>query len=414
MHILLYTTEFPPYNGGIATFSHAAARGLQQCGAAVTVIAPAYGPQDREYDERAGFKVQRMRGAVRFGPAACRFLLGHALLRPPDALFLANVKAQLHVATLGPVPVPVAAYLHGAEVTAHFADELEPVFREQVRRFYREAAVVMANSRSTADLFAQYRQHHRREADVVYMGIDPDRLLTADGEPSGGRVQPAGECGATVLCVARLSPEKGHATLLRAFARVQARVPRAVLRLAGDGPCRMALESLVRELGLPAQVQFLGDLGPQALRQQYASCDVFAVVGQLESFGLTFLEANLFGKPVVAARVGGAPEAVVEGVTGLLVNPGNDDEVAAAISALLLDPQRAQAMGCAGRERVLREFTHIHMARRILEHLRAPVPPVSRARVRAWAAASWGSLTASAAVARCLGPRPRRATAHIR
>lgn len=156
------------------------------------------------------------------------------------------------------------------------------------------------------------------------------------------------------LC-ARLSPEKNVPLLLEAFASVRAAMPEARLVIAGDGPARADVESSVRRLGLEADVALLGfrDDVPSLIR----AFDVFCLPSLTEGTSTTLLEAMNAGCPAVVTRVGGNPEIVVEGVTGECVPSGHAPALAAALTTMLQDPDRARRMGAAGHSRVKERFT---------------------------------------------------------
>jgi glycosyltransferase involved in cell wall biosynthesis len=160
-----------------------------------------------------------------------------------------------------------------------------------------------------------------------------------------------------VLTVARLDEVKGHRFLLEA-ARL---VPEATFVLAGEGPERAALEAQALGLGVADHVCFMGHQAdvPSLL----ASCDVVVLPSLAESSSLTLLEAMAARKPVIATRVGGIPEIVEDGQTGLLVPPSDPPALAAAIRSLLVDPDRAERLASAGRARVQRDFTLEAMVR---------------------------------------------------
>jgi len=166
------------------------------------------------------------------------------------------------------------------------------------------------------------------------------------------------------VCVARLHRDKDHATLLRAWALVRARLGATTpaLELAGDGPLRAPLEALAAALGLGAVVRFLGARGdvPAVLGRAAA----FVLATRREGLGLAAIEAMAASLPVVAAGAGGIAEAVVQGETGLLVRPGAASALAAAVLALVADPDRARRLGEAGRRRAEREFSAPVMVRR--------------------------------------------------
>ena len=178
---------------------------------------------------------------------------------------------------------------------------------------------------------------------TVWNGIDLARFAYL-GPTSGG---PA-------VIVGRLVPEKDHATLLRALAILKRAEPGFRLEIAGDGPCSGELQALAVELGLGESVRFLGrvDDVPALLGR----AGLLVLSSWLEGTSLTLLEAMARGLPVVATRVGGNPEVVVEGETGLLVPPREPAPLAAAMLALWRDPGRARALGLAGRERAERSF----------------------------------------------------------
>jgi glycosyltransferase involved in cell wall biosynthesis len=158
-----------------------------------------------------------------------------------------------------------------------------------------------------------------------------------------------------LLCVGRLIPVKGHLVLLRALAQARSRVPGLTLDLAGHGPLEPALKAYVRELGLDEAVRFLGFVSPVQRAVEDAAVVVVPSLG--EGFGMVALEAMERGRPVIASAVGGLPEIVADGVTGLVVPAGDAEALADAIVELAADLPRAAEMGLAGRERAVASFT---------------------------------------------------------
>lgn len=157
-----------------------------------------------------------------------------------------------------------------------------------------------------------------------------------------------------LICVARFHPVKDHATLLRGFARVAQQCPNANLLLVGDGPLRSDLESLTHQLHLQDRVQFLGIRSdvPELIQ----AADVFVMTSLSEAASLTLLEAMAAGLPVVVTDVGGNPEIVRHNIDGLLVPRQDDAALSEALSTLLHHPEKAEALGASGRDRVHQKY----------------------------------------------------------
>ena len=201
-------------------------------------------------------------------------------------------------------------------------------------------------------------------------GHDPAKLLTIryglDELPSARSDPTPAEAGIPAdaplaLAVGRLIDQKDHATLLRAFALVRANLPRARLAILGSGPLEAVTRALARELELDDALALPGRTN---IRDWLERADVFVHTSRWEGFGIVLLEAMLAGLPVVATRVSAIPEVVADGETGILVESGDAEGVAAALESLLADHERASALGVAGRRRAHEEFSVARMAER--------------------------------------------------
>jgi len=178
-----------------------------------------------------------------------------------------------------------------------------------------------------------------RKVCTIWNGIDVSRF-SYTGPRAGG----------PIVMVGRLSPEKDVTTLLRAVARAAADHPGLVLDIVGQGECQPALKALASDLGLDGRVRFLGEV--RDIPRVLAGASLFVLPSLTEGISLTLLEAMARGLPVIATRVGGNPEVVVDGETGLLVPAKAVDEMARAMLRLLGDPGEGRRMGQAGRHRV--------------------------------------------------------------
>jgi glycosyltransferase involved in cell wall biosynthesis len=184
------------------------------------------------------------------------------------------------------------------------------------------------------------------------------------GAPPRARTRP------TVLAVARMYPRKRLGDLLEAAARLRTRIPTVEVRIVGEGPERARLRARHARLGLDGTVVFLGEISRRALAVEYACADCFCLPSVQEGFGLVFAEAMAAGLPIVACRTAAIPEVVVNGQTGVLVNPGNPEELAMALESLLLDESRRAALGAGGQRRV-EAFDLPSVAARFVEALPA-------------------------------------------
>jgi glycosyltransferase involved in cell wall biosynthesis len=205
-------------------------------------------------------------------------------------------------------------------------------------------------------------------------GFDEERFeIVHYGISAQDGVHPYAGTEPTLLCVGRLIPIKGHVVLLRALAQARPRVPGLRLEVAGRGPLEPALKELARELGVEQAVRFLGFVSPVQKAVEEAAIVVVPSLG--EGFGMVALEAMERARPVIASAVGGLPEIVEHGRTGLVVEPGDAIALADAIVELAGDLGRSAEMGQAGRERALAEFTPERSVERIEALYRAVLAP---------------------------------------
>lgn len=211
------------------------------------------------------------------------------------------------------------------------------------------AAWVTVNSEAMLDYLLSVAPQARGRASIIYPAP-----VTPSVEPAPLPLHPP-----TVLCLGRVVADKGFDVALAALARVRAELPATRLVIAGDGPDRPELEARARDLGLAEAVSFRGWVVPARVPELINEATVVAVPSRWrEAFGLVAVEAALMERPVVATRIGGLEEAVADGETGLLVPRDDVEALAEALLSLLRDPDRATAMGRAGRARTMREFDH--------------------------------------------------------
>src|SRR5262249_5045606 len=166
-----------------------------------------------------------------------------------------------------------------------------------------------------------------------------------------------------VLSVGTLQARKGHDMVIRALPRLPQLVPGGTYLIVGEGPYRDVLEKVALELEVGDRVVFAGRVSAEELPDVYAISDVFVMPSReqtdkcdVEGFGLVFLEASACAKPVIGGRSGGVHDAIVDSVTGLLVNPRDPEDIANALAQLLRDEDLAVRLGQHGRAWITKKF----------------------------------------------------------
>jgi glycosyltransferase involved in cell wall biosynthesis len=246
--------------------------------------------------------------------------------------------------------IPLLLSFHGTD--ASNLATLGTAEQDAWRRVIEESDAVVTCSRELAQrleaALATPVRHH-----VIYSGVDGARFARRAGPGAAG--------ARVILHVGRFDRNKGQDILLAAFARIAAAFADVMLHLVGDNDGNAStLDSLrtqVADLGLEGRVRFFVGVPFADMPAHFSQATAFAFPSRQEAFGLVLLEAGACALPVVAARVGGIPELIEDGVTGLLVAPENAAALAQALAALLEDPARAQRLGERLAERVAAEFS---------------------------------------------------------
>jgi phosphatidylinositol alpha-1,6-mannosyltransferase len=375
--ILLVTNDFPPRRGGIQSYLENLVRELVKAGRhSVVVYAPKW-RGDGDYDREA----RQSDGPV----AIVRHPTSLMIPEPSVALRMRRLIAERDIDTvwfgaaaplalLSPVArkagaTRVLASTHGHEV----GWSMLPLARTALRRIGNDVDVVTFISQYTRSRFAAA---FGPDAALEHLapGVDTDRFEPNSVARAQLRVRYGLGDRPVVVCVSRLVPRKGQDMLIRALPAIRQRVPDTALVLVGGGPYADELRSLADGFGVAEHVIFTKGVPADELPAHHAMADVFAMPCRtrgsgldVEGLGIVYLEASAMGVPVVAGRSGGAPESVVDGETGLVVDGWDVGAIAAAVGDLLADPDRAAAMGRAGREWVVDNWQWRTKAERLSE-----------------------------------------------
>lgn len=321
-----------------------------------------------------------MRSRVRSAPLGVRPPRLSGADRKRAAAFLREHRPTALLAEFGPTGVEFAAAAQDAEVPLfvhfHGLDATVLPEYEKFRAAYRALFAVAQGVIVTTPFMR--RQLLALGCPAAKLFVCPCGVNTNRFAPSGPRPR-----GKRILMVCRLIPQKGPLLAIKSFAKALAAHPDSTLDIIGEGPLRKEAEATVKALGVVGRVEFHGARPHSFVLERLNAADlliqhcVTVPRGGMEAFGLSIVEAMACEVPLVSTRHGGIADTVQHGVTGLLVEEGDVDGMAAAMAALLSDPDRAAAMGAAGRARVLEHYTQ----QKARDRLRAimGLPPLSQA-----------------------------------
>ena len=370
---LLVTNDYPPQVGGIQRTLEALVRRLPPD--RVAVLCPNAEGGDA-FDRAAPYAVYRQPEIFLWPLPEVRRRL-HQAVRSFGAdvvLFGAVYPLALLGPSLAETGTPYLAAAHGFEYWLSIA----PGTHALVRRATSRAARVPVMCSAFIARVVRTAVPDDVPVSVMYPGADlevfrPDLPYEDLTDLHGVADRPL------IVCVSRLVARKGQDVLIRAMPRIRRDVPDASLLIVGDGPDRDRLVRLAADAP-NGSVVFAGQVSEGDLPRYYRAGNVFAMpcrsrLGglEVEGWGNVFLEAAACARPVVVGDSGGARESLAPGETGLLVNGSDVAEVAGAVGSLLANPERADAMGRAGRERVVRAFGWSRAAEQLAGWLREAV-----------------------------------------
>ena len=375
MRILLINSEYPPIGGGAGNASANLARCLASLGHEVTVLTAAF--QDLPALEMQGqVTVRRVPALRRWMDRSSAFeQLSFILAASLAGLRLGReAKPEAVLAFFG-MPSGAAAWLlkkvHRLPYVVSLRGGDVPGFRPYdfklyhrligpvLRLVWRDASAVVANSRGLRDLALAFDA--RVEIPIIPNGVDAGRFEAA---PRDWSIP-------SILSVGRIVHQKGLDLGLRALAGLKDLDWH--WRIAGDGPQMGPLQSLSQELGLAERVTFLGWQSRDELSRWYHSSTLFLFPSRHEGMPNAVLEAMAAGLPVIASRIAGNEELVIDGLTGRLVQPEAVEPLRECLRSLLAEPDLQERMGRAARSRVQMEYSWENTARQyslILENLR--------------------------------------------
>ena len=360
MKLLLLTLDFPPEIGGIQTLLHNLCQNFHKF--EPIVVAPQQAEAGK-FDVSQPFKIYRVNLFSHGSSKVAKLFFLLLMLVKAFAIF---VRERIDIVLCGHVTVGIVGLtlkcLHSKPYVI-YTYAMELVNKSALTTLVlQKSDRVIVISEYTKNLVACFGVpisritkinpgiNHKVKRDLDVSSIEKSYGLT------GKKI---------LLSVSRLEElYKGHDYVIKSLPLIKSKIPKAHYVIVGEGWLKSYYQKLAENLGVIDDISFVGRIPDKELRKWYQICDVFVMVsrdsttdGGAEGFGIVYLEANAYGKPVVGGRAGGIPDAIIDNVTGLLVNPENEIEIAEAIVRLLTSPELAKKLGEQGRKRVLQELS---------------------------------------------------------
>lgn len=358
MKVLMITTDFPPRDGGIARLLSNVCYQLAQDND-VFVLACREGDY-YAFDSKQPYEVWR---AMSLQPSYWR--RGFY----PLLYAISKVRREMVDVILAAQPVPEGAVTVALQVLLgkpsyifYYGLDLEFPMSRLRRRLglwaLNRASGIVAISRFSKERVVKFGINEEK-VHILLLGTDPV-LFRPDVDSSLITERHRLKDKKVLLTVARLKEAKGQDMVIRSLPKVLERFPNTVYIMVGKGDHELHLRRLAMDMGLEDRVIFAGYVPEEELPLYYAACDVFVMAsrciehtGAVDGFGIVFSEAGACAKPVIGGNQGGVPDAIVDGVTGLLVDPWDSNVISRAIIDILSDPSLARQLGNNGRARVV-------------------------------------------------------------
>lgn len=379
MNILIFSTDYKPKPGGIAEYTYQVAKHFEKMNHGVVVLSVSM-PGGKEFDNEQIFTTYRIPNIHYFRSLWFLFTLIKLVKRHNIEYIFSTIThpcGEIACLISRFIKVKTIITVHGYEVIYPlntFRQKLKYKFNYIRTYIYNNSDMVFTISKFTKDLLVKSGVKPSKIF-IFNNGVDLNEWNKRDPDREKGIEKCHNLKGKRVIItVSNLGERKGHDMVLKALPEVIKVIPNLIYLIGGTGPTRKPLESLVKSLNLKDLVKFLGYIPQEALPLYYHLSDVFIMPNRevgtsVEGFGIVFLEANACKKPVIAGRSGGALDAVVDGKTGLLVNPEDRNDTAKALIKLLSNEKLANQMGEIGYNRVKNELTWDRIVLRMADNI---------------------------------------------
>lgn len=360
MNKVFVAIDFPPEKGGIHDYAYGLISQIPAEETTVLTNKIKDVAASEQFDQKTDFEIIRKRifwNSNKLLLIVSQLILVFQLIilkwrKKADEIHFVNI---FPVGIAGPLMktffgVKYFPYVHGLDVMGMVKSKLFPLLLFILRRSDK----VIANSQYTKSKLVELGIPELQIV-IIPPGLNVSKLNANSGLHEDIRDKYNLHDNKVMITVSRLVERKGHDVTLKAISHVIERIPNLKYLICGEGPHRGELERLVRQYGLDSVVVFTGGITDHELHQLYECSDLFIMPsrdikekGDVEGFGIVFLEANYYRLPVIAGNSGGIPDAVKDEITGYLVNPLDEKEIANRIEELITDEGLARTMGNNG------------------------------------------------------------------
>jgi phosphatidylinositol alpha-1,6-mannosyltransferase len=371
MQTLLITIEFPPETGGIENYSYNLIKRVSDS----AVLAPKV-PNSHSFDKNQNFKIIRKKILYhrqhwlfknKFYSNSVGYLITlMALLwhswrtikkEKPDIVICSEcVPVGIVIGLLNKVNnVPYVVFTHGKDIL--YLQHI-PFVKWLIKYSFKKASTIVSNSEYTRNLVMEL-EVPKEKTKIIHPCVNSEQFRPINVSVMKKELDLSDK--QILFSVGRLVKRKGNDMVIKSLPEVIEKIPDLVYLIAGNGPYKAELKKMVSDLDLEEHVYFLGYISDSKLPFYYNLCDVFIMPsrtekGDPEGFGIVYIEASACCKPVIGSKMGGIPDAVIDGKTGKLVDPLDINDISHSIVELLSDKQKSKNMAQAGFLRARKEL----------------------------------------------------------
>lgn len=346
MKILLFTLEYPPFNGGVANY----------CGNLIK-----YWPEQDSIstlDNSGGRLINNKLPILKWIPA-CLALREKIKQNKIDHILTGNILPLGYASLICSIlyKIKYSVILHGLDLSLAIANSRKKFFSEKI---LLNADKIICANRYVAEIACKNFPAIRGKIIIANPGVEAIKTNNAQNiEKLKEKYFLKDKI--ILLSVGRIVKRKGFDSIIEAMPKVLEKIPNLVYVILGNGSELKNCESLISNLGLSGDVKIIKNADDIERDCWYGACDIFIMIskninGDFEGFGIVYLEANSAGKPVIAGDSGGVNDAVINGLNGILIDPENSNQIISAIIKLARDQSLRKLLGERGKKRAIDEF----------------------------------------------------------